>query len=101
MEEARFLLPIQGRPIGFVTATRLERPKNFPVYPVDSPQGNFFQRDATSSATPESFAYSSSAKRKEAAATFCSRCSMEEVPGIGSMTGDRRRSQASAMCVGV
>src|SRR6202158_5507251 len=64
-------------------------------------QGEFSYRDPTSSGTPARFSYSSSDKRTEAAATFCSRCSIEEVPGIGSMTGDRRRSQASATCMGV
>src|ERR1700757_1269242 len=36
-----------------------------------------------------------------AAATFSSRCSMREVPGIGSITGERCRSHASASCEGV
>src|SRR6202140_3509537 len=81
---------------------RLEPPKNFlfTQKQVESPQDNFFHRDATNSGTPESFSYSSSVKRREAAATFCSRCSIEEVPGMGSMLGDRRRSQANAICVG-
>ena len=58
-------------------------------------------RDATSSGTLESIWKSSSGKRWEAAAMFCSRCSIEEVPGMGSIMGDRRRSQASAICVGL
>ena len=55
-----------------------------------------FHRDATSSGTREGSSYSASDKRREAAATFCSRCSIEEVPGMGSIMGDRRSSQASA-----
>src|SRR6184192_4769475 len=31
-----------------------------------------------------------------AAATFSSRCAIDDVPGIGNITGDRSRSQASA-----
>src|SRR5882724_6652476 len=31
------------------------------------------------------------------AATFSSRCEMDDVPGIGSITGERSRSQASAI----
>ena len=34
------------------------------------------------------------------AAQFSSRCSSELVPGIGSITGERARSQASAICAG-
>jgi len=37
----------------------------------------------------------------EAAATFSSRCSTELVPGMGSMTRERRSSQANATCFGV
>ena len=47
---------------------------------------------------PVSSRFSSSVNRKEAACTFSSRCSIEEVPGIGSMMGDRLSSQASATC---
>src|SRR5713226_2835159 len=65
------------------------------------PPDNFFHLDATSSGTRESCSYSSSARRREAAATFCSRCSIEEVPGMGSIMGYRLRSQASAICVGL
>src|SRR2546429_2486110 len=53
-------------------------------------------RVPTSSGIRESSSYSRSDRRREAAATFSSRCSIEEVPGMGSMMGDRRRSQASA-----
>ena len=35
------------------------------------------------------------------AATFSSRCSTEDVPGIGSITGERASSHASAICAGV
>ena len=35
------------------------------------------------------------------AARFSRRCSIESVPGIGSITGERRSSQASAICAGV
>jgi hypothetical protein len=57
--------------------------------------------DAQRSATAASSRYSSSVNRKEAACTFSSRCSIEDVPGIGSITGDRFNSQASATCLGV
>src|SRR5579864_1711094 len=60
-----------------------------------------FQRDPTNSGTPDSSSNSWSDRRSEAAATFCSRCSTEDVPGIGNMIGDRRNSQARAMCVGL
>ena len=36
-----------------------------------------------------------------AAAKFSSRCSIEDVPGIGSITGERASSHASAICAGV
>src|SRR5260370_2241596 len=65
------------------------------------PQDEFSYRAPTSSGTSASLSYSSSDKWRETAATFCSRCSIEEVPGIGSMMGDRRRSQASATCMGL
>ena len=39
---------------------------------------------------------SSSLSSSSAAATFSSRCSIELVPGIGSITGERCSSQASA-----
>src|SRR6516164_9256090 len=38
---------------------------------------------------------------KPAAARFSSRCLALEVPGIGSITGERQRSQAKATCDGV
>src|SRR4029453_5899032 len=41
-----------------------------------------------------SWAKSWSLSERLAAATFSSRCAQEEVPGIGSMTGERRSSQA-------
>lgn len=37
----------------------------------------------------------------DAAAMFSSRCSTEDVPGIGSMIGERASSQASANCDGL
>ena len=48
-----------------------------------------------------SASYSSSDSRSEAAPMFSSRCVRREVPGMGSMTGDRCSSQASATCDGV
>jgi hypothetical protein len=54
-----------------------------------------------SSVTPVNSRYSSSVNRKEAACIFSSRCLIAEVPGIGTMTGDRFNSQASATCLGV
>jgi hypothetical protein len=44
---------------------------------------------------------SSALKRIDADARFSSRCAIEEVPGIGSMAGDRCSSQASAIWLGV
>ena len=38
---------------------------------------------------------------KSAVATFSSRCSTLEVPGIGNMTGDRASSHARATCDGL
>ena len=38
---------------------------------------------------------------RAAAATFSSRCETREVPGIGSMTGERQSSQVKASCDGV
>lgn len=58
-------------------------------------------RDETNSGTPASASYSSSVKCSDAAATFSSRWSTELVPGMGSMMGVRRRSQARATCFGV
>jgi hypothetical protein len=36
-----------------------------------------------------------------AAARFSRRCSTEDVPGISRILGERRKSQASATCMGV
>jgi Transposase DDE domain group 1 len=36
-----------------------------------------------------------------AAATFSSRCASDDVPGMGTMTGERASSQAIATCTGV
>src|ERR1700730_10733085 len=44
---------------------------------------------------------SSALRRIEATAKFSSRWAVEEVPGIGSMTGERCSSHASAICRGV
>jgi hypothetical protein len=44
---------------------------------------------------------SSAFKRIDADARFSSRCAIEEVPGIGSMAGERCSSQASAIWLGV
>ena len=44
--------------------------------------------------------YSSSVSSTCAAAMFCSTWATVEVPGIGSMTGERRSSQARASCEG-
>lgn len=48
-----------------------------------------------------SAANSSSVSLMVAAAAFSSRCSTDDVPGIGSMAGDRFSSHASAICGGV
>jgi hypothetical protein len=58
-------------------------------------------QDAAKSGTAASLSYSSSINSTEAAAMFCSRCSTELVPGMGSMMGDRRSSQANATCFGL
>src|SRR6266850_1683049 len=55
----------------------------------------------TGLATLVSSRYSSSLNRREAPRTFSSRGTIEEVPGIGSMIGDRFSNQASATCMGV
>src|SRR5262249_39666585 len=49
---------------------------------------------------PERVAKSAWLSFSVAAATFSSRCGRWLVPGIGSMTGLRRRTQASATCDG-
>src|SRR5260370_22336474 len=54
-----------------------------------------------SSATPASCWYSWSLNRNDAASTFSSRCLTDEVPGMGSITGERFSNQASATCLGV
>src|SRR5262249_45435325 len=51
--------------------------------------------------TAASSRYSPSVNRRDAARTFSSRCSIEEVPGMGNVTGDRFSSQARAICFGV
>ena len=43
----------------------------------------------------------SSSSSSSAAAVFSSRCFTLDVPGIGSITGERCSSQASATCEGV
>src|SRR5499427_8070184 len=44
---------------------------------------------------------SSVERRTRAAATFSSRCATDDVPGMGTMTGERASSQAIATCTGV
>jgi len=44
---------------------------------------------------------SSALRRIDADARFSSRCAIDEVPGIGSMAGERCSSQASAIWLGV
>src|SRR3979411_1428855 len=56
---------------------------------------------ANAAARPVSCMYSSSFNRNDAASTFSSRCSIDEVPGIGSIIGERFSNQASATCLGV
>jgi hypothetical protein len=58
-------------------------------------------RVATNCGTPARLSNSSSVSRTDAAATFSSKCSIELVPGIGIITGLRRSSHASAICIGV
>ena len=70
------------------------------THPLGNDAENSYVQEA-SSVTPVSSRYSSSVNRKEAACRFSSRCLIEEVPGIGSMTGDRFNSQASATCMAV
>src|SRR5439155_14984984 len=47
-----------------------------------------------------SVARSSGGILKVAAAVFSSKCAIEAVPGIGSMTGERASNHASATCAG-
>src|ERR1700675_2220458 len=61
----------------------------------------FYPLVAAIAGTRDSFSYSSSDRRREAAATFCSRCSTEEVPGMGSIMGDLCINQARAFFVGL
>src|SRR6202049_1685257 len=61
----------------------------------------FYHLVAAIAGTRDSLSYSSSDKRREVAATFCSRCSIEEVPGMGSIMGERCSNQASATFVGL
>ena len=56
---------------------------------------------STPPAAPAIASRSSSLSVSSAAATFSSRCSTDEVPGIGSITGERASSQASATWPGV
>src|SRR6266849_4890016 len=58
-------------------------------------------RENASSGTPASSANSSSVNRNDPASMFSSRCSTEEVPGIGSVNGERCSNQASATCMGL
>ena len=72
--------------------------RDFDIPPLDDLRINLpFARHATIAGTAKSVWYSSSVKRREAAATFCSRCAIEEVPGIGTIRGERRKSHASAI----
>ena len=50
---------------------------------------------------PPRSARSSALSASRAAAAFSSRWAIEPVPGMGSMTGERARSQARATCAGV
>jgi hypothetical protein len=54
-----------------------------------------FSQEA-SAAIPLSSEYSSSVNRKDAACTFSSRWATEEVPGMGSIIGDRFSNHANA-----
>jgi hypothetical protein len=58
-------------------------------------------RVGTNSGTPAISSNSSRLNRNDAPPTFSSRCSTEDVPGIGSMIGERCRSQAKATCIRV
>ncbi len=53
-----------------------------------------------SSAIPVSSRYSSSVNCNDAACTFSSRCAIEEVPGMGSIIGDRFSNHANATWMG-
>src|SRR2546427_12350923 len=50
---------------------------------------------------PSSAVIASFGNSSPAAATFSRRCATDEVPGIRRMLGARRRSHASATCIGV
>ena len=69
--------------------------RDFDIPPLDDPRINLpFARHATSAGTAKSAWYSSSVKRREAAATFCARCSIEQVPRLGNITADHHRNQS-------
>src|SRR5580658_6897203 len=59
------------------------------------------QRTPANSGTSASSANSSSFNLTDAARIFSSRCSIDAVPGIGSMIGERCSNQAKATCLGV
>src|SRR6202795_3763709 len=61
----------------------------------------FYPLVAAIAGTRDSFSYSSSDRRREAAATFCSRCSTEDVPGMGTIIGEGCSNHARAICVGL
>jgi hypothetical protein len=58
------------------------------------------RRSACLMSSPSSW-NSSPVSRSAAAARFSSRCATDEVPGIGSITGERASSQARATWAGV
>jgi hypothetical protein len=53
-----------------------------------------------SSVIPVSSKYSFSDSCKDAACTFSARCAVEEVPGMGSIIGDRFSNHANAIWIG-
>lgn len=69
----------------------------FPVNRNHQVGAGFLYRELTNSGTSASSSNSSFVKWSEAAATFCSRCSTDDVPGMGNIIGDRCNNHDNAI----
>ena len=87
---------LRGYPPSAVTAPAVVAPL---VYRTENTQaGMALGGYATLLAVSSRDCHSDSLSLNSAAATFSSRCFTREVPGIGSMTGERQSSHATATC---